>query len=131
MELDEQFLKDVGMENASEEEKQRFLEQTKAELELRVGEEISRGLSEEQVKEFEALSDGDQQAIKKAVFGMESDFRDDKIYKAILKKSGKEMGDWGTLAEYLAVKWIQKNRPDYKEVVERVSAELKEELKSR
>ncbi len=113
-----------------EEQKAEFLRRTKSELELRVGEEISKGLSPEQIKEFEALSDGDQRVIKKLVFEMDSDFREDKIYQAILKQSGKETGDWQVLSEYLSVRWIQKNRPDYKEVVNRVTEKLKEEIRA-
>lgn len=131
MELDEKFLEEVGLSQMPEDKKERFLKQTQAELELAVGEEISRGLSEQQIREFEALSEGDQRVIKKMVFEMDSDFRDDKVYKAILKRSGKEMGDWSTLGEYLTVRWIRVNRPDYKEVVDRVLAELKEKIKAR
>lgn len=128
MEIDEKFLDEVGLSDMPENEKERFLKRVRAELELRVGEEISKGLSREQIREFEALSEGDQRAIKKMVFAMDSDFRDDKIYKAILKQSGKEMGDWDTLGEYLMVRWVQQNRPDYKEVVERVLQNLKAQI---
>ncbi|MBR3366041.1 hypothetical protein IKG48_02900 [Candidatus Saccharibacteria bacterium] len=131
MEIDEKFLDEVGLSGMPEEKKQEFLKRTKAELEVRVGREISKGLSPEQIKEFEALSEGDQRVIKKLVFEMDSDFREDKVYQLILKKSGKEKGDWDTLGEYLSVRWIQKNRPDYREVVERVTEELKNEIKNR
>ncbi len=131
MEIDEKFLNEVGLSGMPEEKKREFLKRTKAELEVRVGREISKGLSPEQIKEFEALSEGDQRVIKKLVFEMDSDFRDDKVYQLILERSGKEKGDWDTLGEYLSVRWIQKNRPDYREVVERVAEELKNEIKNR
>lgn len=129
MEIDEKFLAEVGMADMPEEQKVQFLRRTKAELELRVGEEISKGLTPEQIKEFEALSNGDQEAIKKMVFSMESDFRNDKIYQAILKDSGKEQGDWDVLGQYLMVLWIKQNRPNYKEITERVFEKLKEDIK--
>ena len=131
MEIDEKFLEEVGLSGMAEERKRAFIEQTRAELELRVGEAISEGLSEEQVREFAALSEGDQKAIRKVVFEMDADFRDDPVYKTLLKQSGKESGDWEVLGEYLSVRWIQKNRPDYKAVVERVFNELKEEIKQK
>lgn len=130
MEIDEEFLKEVGLDSLSEDQKREFIRKTQEELEVRVGEEISRGLSLEQIKEFEALSEGDQRAIRKVVFEMESDFREDKAYQALLKRAGKESGDWQVLGEYLSIKWIQKNRPDYTEVVERIFRELKDEIKS-
>ena len=113
-----------------EDKKAEFLKRTKEELEIKVGEEISKGLTSEQIKEFEALSDGDQRVIKKLVFEMDSDFREDKVYQAILKQSGKETGDWQVLAEYLSVRWIQKNRPDYREIVNRVTEQLKEKIRA-
>ena len=130
MEIDEKFLEEVGLSDMPADKKREFLKRTKAELEVRVGREISKGLSPEQIKEFEALSDGDQRVIKKLVFELDSDFREDKIYKLILEKSGKETGDWDTLGEYLSIRWIQKNRPDYREIVERVTKELKDEIKN-
>ena len=113
-----------------EDKKREFLKRTQAELELKVGEEISKGLTPEQIKEFEALSDGDQRVIKKLVFEMDSDFREDKVYQTLLKQSGKETGDWQVLADYLSVRWIQKNRPDYKEIVSRETEKLKEKIRA-
>lgn len=131
MEIDEAFLEEAGLGGMPEEQKREFLRRTQAELEVRVGEEISRGLTTEQIKEFAALSEGDQQAIRKVVFAMDKDFREDKAYQELLRRSGKKTGDWQVLGEYLSVRWIQQNRPDYKEVVDRVAAQLKEELKAR
>lgn len=130
MDIDENFLNEVGLQDMPAEKKQEFLRRTKAELELRVGAEISKGLSPEQIKEFEALSDGDQRVIKKLVFEMESDFREDKVYQTILKQSGKETGDWQILSEYLSVRWIQKNCPNYKAIVEQETEKLKEEIRT-
>lgn len=130
MDIDEKFLDEVGLSDMPADKKQEFLTRTKSELEIRVGREISKGLTPEQIKEFEALSEGDQRVIKKLVFELDSDFRDDKVYKLLVERSGKEAGDWSTLGEYLSIKWIQKNRPDYKEIVEKVTEELKNEIKS-
>ena len=130
MEIDENFLAEVGLSDMPEDKKAEFLKRTKEELEIKVGEEISKGLTSEQIREFEALSDGDQRVIKKLVFEMDSDFREDKVYQAILKQSGKETGDWQVLAEYLSVRWIQKNRPDYKEIVSRETEKLKEKIRA-
>lgn len=131
MEIDDKFLEEVGLGGLEGERRKEFIRRTREELELRVGEEVSKGLSMEQIKEFEALSEGDQRIIKKLVLEMDSDFREDRVYQAILKRSGKENGDWSTLGEYLSVRWIQKNCPDYRAIVERVVNELKEKIKSR
>ena len=131
MEIDDKFLEEVGMGNLEGEQREEFIRRTREELELKVGEEVSKGLSMEQIKEFEALSEGDQRVIKKLVLGMDSDFREDKVYQAILKRSGKGKGDWNILGEYLSVRWIQKNCPEYRKIVDRVVNELKEKIQSR
>ncbi len=53
MEFDEGFLKEVGLLAMSEAEKKAFLEYAQEELEVRIGEDIAEGLSEEKVRAFE------------------------------------------------------------------------------
>jgi len=53
MEFDEKFLKEVGLSAMGEAEKQAFLEYVQEELEVRIGEEIAEGMSEEKMREFE------------------------------------------------------------------------------
>ena len=54
MDFDEDFLKEVGLSIMSEKERRAFLEYAQEELEVRIGEEIAAGMSEEKMKEFEA-----------------------------------------------------------------------------
>lgn len=63
MEIGEGFLREVGLTVMEEEEKQAFLDYVKEELEVRVGEEIADGMSEEKVKEFEVAET--EEEIKK------------------------------------------------------------------
>ena len=53
MEFNEGFLREVGLSAMGEEEKKAFLAYIQEELEVRVGEEIAAGMSEEKMKEFE------------------------------------------------------------------------------
>ena len=88
MNFDENFLKDMGLSAMPEDQKQKFLEYVQEELELRIGERISKGLSEEQLIEFDAITDQAE-----------------------------------------AIKWLEKNRPDYREIVSRTINEMKEEIR--
>ncbi|MBQ3306159.1 hypothetical protein IJH02_01855 [Candidatus Saccharibacteria bacterium] len=112
-----------------EEQKSAFLAHTQDELEMRVGEKMSEGLSAEQMEEFEGIMKNDQEVIRKLILDMKQDFREDEIYKKILKKHNVEQGDWAILGEYLSVKWIQKNRPEYREIVSSVMENLKNEIR--
>ena len=89
MQFDEQFLQEMGLSAMPEEQKQKFLDYIQEELEVRIGERISRGLTEEQLNEFDMITDQDE-----------------------------------------ATKWLEKNRPDYREIVNRTIEELKAEIRA-
>lgn len=59
--LDREFLKSVGLGRLPEDLEGDFLQYVYDRLELRVGQILSEGMSEQQLKEFEALIDGDDQ----------------------------------------------------------------------
>ncbi|SRR6266550_511042 len=88
--LDDTFLASLGLGNMPAEEKKAFLAHLYEELELRVGTELSKGLSDEQLEAFEKLID-----------------------------SGKQEE---------ALNWLEKNCPNYKEVVKEQLEKLKQEV---
>ena len=89
MEFNEQFLQEMGLSAMPEEQKQKFLDYIQEELEIRIGERISRGLTEEQLNEFDMIEDPAE-----------------------------------------AAKWLEKNRPDYREIVSRTIEEMKAEIRA-
>lgn len=128
MQFYDNFLAEVGMNNLPDNEKQAFMSHVQEELEVRVGEKMIQGLTNEQVHEFEGIMDNDQMVIRKVVAELGRDFRQDEIYKKILEKHGVTEGTWEIIVEYLSIKWIQKNRPDYKDVFNATVEELKREI---
>ena len=130
MKFDDNFLSEVGLSNLPEDQKQAFLNHVQEELEIRVGTKMSEGLSEAQIEEFEGIMENNQQVIRKVVGELGMDFRTDPIYKKILQKYGVTEGTWDIISEYLSVKWIQKNRPDYHDIVLVTLRELKDEIRS-
>lgn len=89
MEFNEQFLQEMGLSAMPEEEKRRFLDYIQEELEVRIGERISRGLTDEQLRQFDLITD-----------------------------------------QVEATEWLEKNRPDYREIVTRTIEEMKEEIRA-
>ncbi len=87
MKFDEQFLSDIGLDDMPDDQKKVFLGYAQEELEVRIGEKISEGMTEEQLNEFDAIED-----------------------------------------QGLAVEWLEKNRPDYKEVVASVVEDFENEI---
>ena len=89
MDFDEQFLQEMGLSAMPEDQKQAFLNYVQEELEIRIGERISKGLTETQLNEFDLITDQAE-----------------------------------------ATKWLEKNRPDYREIVTRTINEMKEEIRA-
>ena len=56
------------------------------------------------------------------------DYRQDEIYQKLLQKYNVTEGTLEILGEYLSVKWIQLNRPDYAKVAQDIESEFKQEI---
>ena len=128
--INEEFLEAVGLASIPEDKKAEFIEKTQNELEIRIGEKISEGMTADQIHEFEGLRDGDRDTMIR-VLAQIGDYREDDIYKKLLARSGKTEADMEILSEYLSVKWIQINRPDYSEIVKNTLEGLKQEIASK
>ncbi len=89
MEFNEQFLREMGLASMPEEQKQRFLAYVQEELEIRIGEQISNGMPEEKLREFDTSTD---------------------------------LGD--------ATRWLEENRPDFREIVTRTIEAMKAEIRA-
>ena len=89
MQFDDQFLEEMGLQAMPEAQKQDFLDYVQRELEIRIGERISRGLPETLLNEFDLITDPRE-----------------------------------------AAEWLEKNRPDYREIVTRTIEEMKEEIRA-
>ena len=89
MQFDDKFLQEMGLQAMPEEQKKAFLAYAQEELEVRIGERISRGLTEVQLNEFDMITDPAE-----------------------------------------AAKWLEKNRPDYREIVNRTIEEMKDEIRA-
>ena len=89
MEFDDNFLQEMGLSAMPEDQKQKFLDYVQEELEVRIGERISRGLTKEQLDEFDGITNQAE-----------------------------------------AARWLEQNRPDSREIVNRTIAEMKEEIRA-
>ena len=125
--IDEKFLEEVGLAEMPADERQAFLKHTQEELEVRVGEEMSRGMTMEQLEEFEGIMNKDREVMIRLLMNM-GDYREDELYKKLLEKYGVTEGTMEILSEFLSVKWIQKNRPDYEQIATTVLADLRTEV---
>ena len=63
--IDNDFLEEVGLEEMSAEQKRSFIRHTQEELEVRIGEEMSKGMTVEQLAEFDGIMNGNISAMVK------------------------------------------------------------------
>lgn len=126
--LDEKFLDELGLQDMPAAQKDAFLKHIYDELELRVGTKLSEGLSEDQLTEFEKIIDRDQQTIQDWVRVHAPDYVNDPMFVRLQQATNLDAGNTGLLAEYAATKWLEINRPDYRDVVTNVLEELKKEI---
>ena len=128
--LDDQFLKDLGLEQLPDEQKQAFLDHIYNELELRVGVRLSDGLSDDQLKEFESFVDRDDAKVRQWVSANAADYVNDQSYQQLKQNAPEGTDEGAILAEYASLKWLGMNRPNYRDVVSQVLGELKSEIMS-
>ena len=128
MKFDDNFLARVGLSELPLDKKDDFLAHLQEELEIRVGNRMSQGLMDAQITEFEGIMNNDQQVIRKVVSELGMDFRTDPIYRKLLDSYGVKEGTWEIISEYLSIKWVQKNCPNYAEIVKTAVAEIEAEV---
>ncbi len=87
MNFDENFLTEMGLSSMPADRKQAFLGYLQDKFETRIGQRISKGLTDEQLNEFDFMTDLN-----------------------------------------MAASWLEKNRPDYKTIVEKTIDEMKAEI---
>ena len=126
--LDDKFLQDVGLAQLPADQKQAFLEQVYASLEERVGIRLSEGLSDAQLEEFEGIIDRKIEKIDAWLAVYSPQYETDPIFQRIQQATGLQLGDPALKSEFAATKWLEVNRPNYRDVVAQVINELKAEI---
>ncbi len=127
--LDDNFLIDVGLAAMPADQKQPFLQHIYQELELRVGTKLSDGMSDAQLQEFEAVIDKKWDVIDPWVERYAPDYQADPIFTQLQQKTKLDANDPALKAEFTATKWLEVNRPNYRDVVAQVLENLKQEIR--
>jgi Protein of unknown function (DUF5663) len=126
--LDDKFLADVGLNDLPEDQRKAFLQHIYDELELRVGTRLSDGMSDDQLEQFESIIDRKDDVISAWLAQHAPQYHNEEAFFRIQKATGLDVNDPGLRAEYTATKWLEINRPDYRDVVAAVLDDLKKEI---
>lgn len=131
--LNDDFLKELGLDGLPEEQRVAFLKHIYGELEQRVGERLSQGLSDAQLDEFSEIIDRKPGAVDAFLAAHAPQYQQDPMFQRLLQalqSADSTVGadDPRVRAEFAATKWLEVNRPDYRNVVAEVMEELKKEI---
>jgi len=128
--LNDEFLKELGLDALPEEQRKPFLDHIYSELEIRVGERLSQGLSDEQLDEFARIIDQAPGAVDDFLGKHAPNYTEEATFQKLVQATGVSADDPRLKNEYAATKWLEVNRPDYRDVVATVLEELKKEIVS-
>jgi hypothetical protein len=98
-------------------------------LEYKVGIRLSEGMTDEQLQEFESIIDRKQDVITQWIATHAPDYQNEEVFQRLAQATNLPATDPGLVAEYAATKWLEVNRPDYRDVVARTLEEIKQEIK--
>ena len=111
--LDDQFLADVGLATLPDEQKKPFLQHTY-----------------DQLEEFESIIDRKEEVIVDWLSNHAPNYQSEEVFVRLMQASNLQANDPGLRAEYAATKWLEVNRPDYRDVVAQTLAQIKQEILS-
>ncbi|HEU5121843.1 MAG TPA: DUF5663 domain-containing protein [Candidatus Saccharimonadales bacterium] len=126
--LDDTFLNDVGLSTLPDDQKRAFLQHVYEELELRVGTRLSDGMSDAQLQEFEAIIDRRMDIVDGWLARFVPNYQTDSAFVRLQQATRLPATDPSLKSEFAATKWLEYNRPNYRDVVAQVLEELKREI---
>lgn len=128
--LDENFLQELGLDSLPAEQKKAFLQHIYEELELRVGTKLSEGLKESQMQEFEAFVDQNEEKVRDWLADNLPHYAEQPDFQRLSATAPAGTPEIAVLSEYASLKWLELNRPDYRQVVAAELDALKSEIAS-
>lgn len=135
--LDDQFLQDIGLGQLPDDQKKPFLQHVYDQLEYRVGVHLSEGMTDAQLEEFESIIDKKQEVVDAWVMQNVPQYALDPLFQRIQTEAVRAAQSQGVTldpndpslrADYAATKWLEVNRPDYRDVVASTLDALKQEI---
>ena len=127
--LDDQFLADIGLNDLPEEQKKPFLQYVYDKLELAVGMRLAEGLTEAQEQEFGDIIDRKEDIIEQWLINYAPNYQEDESFKRLQKVYGiSDSSNKNLRDEYVATKWLEVNRPNYREIVIETLNSIKQEI---
>ncbi len=128
--LDNNLLEELGLGQLPVAEKNKMLAHIYQTLEMRVGMRLAEKMSDEQLDEFERFIDGDLDYARQYLDNHLPGWQQQPDYVNQVSAAQQQgLAPDKVLPEYTALKWLEKNFPNYKDVVAEELDKLKTEIK--
>lgn len=129
--LDDNLLQELGLGSLPPAEKNKMLAHIYETLELRVGMKLAEQMSDQQLDEFEGFIDGNVDHARNFLNTNVSGWEQGQDYQSQKNQAGSQgIPEDKIIPEFAALKWLEKNFPDYKKVVGEELEKLKAEIKA-
>ena len=100
--LDDNFLKELGLDQLPDEQKKPFLQHIYSELELRVGERLSQGMSDAQLDEFANIIDKAPGAVDEFLAKHAPNYQQEPMFQRLVQATKADPNNPGLKDEFAA-----------------------------
>lgn len=125
--IDDKFLDELGLSSLTGEEREAFKEYVNDTLQERIGDRLTKGMSDETLDEFAYFMDGNIDEMKKWLSKHMSGYENDPNFQKF-KDSNPEASESDILSSYGSVAWLQFNCPNYLDIVNNAIKEMRDEI---
>jgi hypothetical protein len=128
--IDDKFLEQLGLGELPQAEKDKMKAHIYETLEMQVGMRLASGMTDEQLDEFEGFMSGDVSHATNYLAKLNPNWQQDEQYQAQIKQAtAGGVNPDSVTSEYAALRWLETNFPNYKQVVADELEKLKNEIK--
>lgn len=127
IQLNRAFLEECGLGAVPEHAQDSLLDLVTAELEQRVGRELSDGMSEAQLLEFEGLVDCTPEAVLRWSAAHPAGETQTALHERAASGDRSALAE---LADFSCSQWLEVNRPDYRAIVVAAYERLRDALRA-
>lgn len=128
LKLDNDFLAELGLGGMPEDQKPAFLQHILTTLEERVGRELARGMTQQQIDEFKQINRADSAFVVRWLTQHDPTYGSSDMFINMQESTGMDPADPSLLLQYTSAKWLMLNRPDYAQVVADNMQSIRQEI---
>ena len=122
--MNEDLITELGLEHLTPAQQESVIE----ELNMRVGQALVADLSEAQISEYEQIINGEQDVITNWLTANDPGYADTIAYQQLDQDDDEDPEKVPADKVYASMAWVEKNNPNFAEVVATIKADLKAKI---